>query len=818
MAEVLEKLKKLKGRSPDELRVRSSQAFAAYMERRGWSAQARLPRDGALFEMLTATSSKRAPISAESLLEHFRARTAPCFFAAFTNQQATIDKLSRRFGPGAEEKAVELANRIEKGRFDLLGFRDLYFGEPVDWHLEPISGKRAPGLHWSLIDELNSEATGDKKIIWELNRHQHFMILGRAYWYTRDERYAKTFVAHLESWMDQNQPKIGINWFSSLEVAFRAISWLWGFYFFKHSPQLTPSVYLRALKFLYVHARHLETYLSTYYSPNTHLTGEALGLFYLGAFLPEFQGAAHWRASGRSILLRELDRHINSDGVYFEHSSYYHRYTVDFYMHLYILSRANGEHVESVLEQKLTALLDHLMYITRPDGTTPLFGDDDGGRLVVLDERKPNDFRAALATGAIVFGRPDYKYVAGDATEETVWLLGGESLTDYDRIDAQPPENTSRAFRDSGYYVMRDGWTGTDSYLLIDSGPHGNLNGAHAHADALSFELAAQGRTLLVDPGTYTYAESIETRNYFRGSAAHNTLTIDGASSSIPDGPFSWKHVALARELGWMSHTRFDFFEGEHDGYLRLPDPSMHARSALSLKGDYWVMRDRVTTSGEHRYDLHFHFAPEVDPVIESGENACFVREGEVGAGLEIFTFSGGGGWRREEGWVSRCYGERSVAPVCVFSKTAKGAQDFFTFLMPRRDRKKESRIREIEAIGGSAFEVVNENSFDVVMIRSGNLVETARLTSDFEWAWARFSSENDEVPDELVLIGGRTLHLDGKMMLKSEKRISFLVASRIDDQFRLETSDGALDLKLPVRDLESLFSSCKQKSRSNTD
>ncbi|MDQ3665640.1 MAG: heparinase II/III family protein [Acidobacteriota bacterium] len=796
----------MKGRSLDELRVRSAQALAAYMERRGWSAQARLSPDGAMFEMLDATSIKGASVSAESLLEHFRARPSTRFFAAFANQQATIAELRRRFGPGAEEKVVERANRIEKGRFDLLGLRDLYFGEPVDWHLEPISGKRAPGLHWSLIAELDSEATGDKKIVWELNRHQHFMTLGRAYWYTRDERYAKTFIKHLNSWMDQNRPKIGINWFSSLEVAFRAISWLWGFYFFKNSPQLTPAVYLRALKFLYVHARHLETYLSTYYSPNTHLTGEALGLFYLGTMLPEFPSAAHWRATGRSILLRELDRQIKPDGVYFEQSSYYHRYTVDFYTHLYILSRANGEHVEEVLKQKLTALLDHLMYISRPDGTTPLYGDDDGGRLVVLDEREPNDFRAALSTGAILFDRSDYKYVAGEAAEETLWLLGGESLNDFDSLDAHPPQHTSRAFSDGGYFVMRDGWTRADSYLLIDCGPHGTLNGAHGHADALSFELAVQGRSLLVDPGTHTYADSIETRNYFRGSAAHNTLTIDGASSSIPDGPFSWKHVALARPRAWMSHTRFDFFEGEHDGYMRLPRPAMHVRSALSLKGDYWVMRDSVTTSGEHRYDLHFHFSPEVNPLIEAGENATFVREGKVGAGLEIFTFNESGEWRMEDGWVSRWYGERSVAPVCIFAKTAEGGQEFFTFLMPRQ-RDIGSRIMEIEAIGGRAFEVANENSLDVVMIRSGHFVETARLASDFEWVWARFSKQDQQVPDELVLIGGRTIHLYGKRILKSEKGISFLVASRIDDQFRLETSDGSLDLIFPVRDLESLFS-----------
>src|SRR4029078_2477121 len=123
--------------------------------------------------------------------------------------------------------------------------------------------------------------------------------LGPAYWLSCNETYAETFVAHLESWMDQNPPKQGINWASSLEIAFRSISWLWALEFFKESPALRSDVYTRALKFLYLNARHLETSLSTSFSPNTHLTGEALGLLYLGTSLPEFKEAERWRLRGQ---------------------------------------------------------------------------------------------------------------------------------------------------------------------------------------------------------------------------------------------------------------------------------------------------------------------------------------------------------------------------------------------------------------------------------------------------------------------------------------------------------------------------------------
>src|SRR6185295_19288358 len=191
--------------------------------------------------------------------------------------------------------------------------------------------------------------------------------LGQAYWLTGNEKYATVFVSHLSSWMDQNPPKIGINWASSLEVALRSISWLWAFYYFKNSPALDSQTFARAIKFLYLNARHLETYLSTYFSPNTHLTGEALGLFYLGTLLPEFKEAARWRAKGQEILVQQLARQVKPDGVYFEQSSYYHRYTADFYTHLLVLSRRSGRADETELngnvEDKLKTLLDHLMYI-----------------------------------------------------------------------------------------------------------------------------------------------------------------------------------------------------------------------------------------------------------------------------------------------------------------------------------------------------------------------------------------------------------------------------------------------------------------------
>lgn len=794
---VLRIWKKIKQGNPGELRVRLGQALAAYGERAGWLAHARLPDDATFFGLLDGSRIGGTELSAEGLLGHFRTRKVPRFFPAFDNPRQTMQALRHVAGPHGERQVIEAARRICAGRFDLLGLRDLDFGVPVDWHLEPVSGKRAPLVHWSRIDFLNGARVGDKKIVWELNRHQHFLTLGRAYWYTGDECYAQAFASQLDAWMDHNPPKRGINWASSLEIAFRAIAWLWSFYLFKDSPSLTPPLFRRAWKFLYLHARHLETYLSVYFSPNTHLTGEALGLYYLGTLLPEFRRAATWRRTGRAILLRELHRHVRPDGVYFEQASYYHRYTTDFYAHFSILAGLNGEPADPDLRAKYTALLDHLLHLTRPDGSTPYFGDDDGGRLVPLDGRSANDFRAALSTGALVLSRPDFKFVAGQLAEETVWLLGDEGRRAYDRLSARPPAQLSRAFPEGGYYVMRDGWAQTSNYLVIDCGPHGILNCGHAHADVLSLELAAGGRTLLVDPGTYTYTGSPALRDSFRASAAHNTLTIDGRSSSEPDGPFSWKSIARARPLCWASQKRFDYFSGSHDGYARLAQPATHARSVLFLRHDYWILRDQVWTTGTHHYDLHFHFAADARPVLEMEADAKAVRERKPDQpGLEIVTFGRDGGWRREDGWVSPCYGTRSPAPVLVFSTTGTGPQEFVTFLVPRTARSPKAALREVEARGGRAFEVRDDAVRDVCLLGSGPAVEGAGLVADFEWTWARWDSPGG-APRELVLLNGSFLSWQGQEIVRTPGRASFLVIRCCGEDALVETdADGTLNLQ----------------------
>ena len=805
MVNPLDKIKKLKGRSWSEIRTRGKQTISSYSEQMGFGGK--LPTDDQLRSLVVKSEFVESAITSEVLLKKFYEKGNNNFFPSLLEKEKTIDGFKSAFGDQTADSFIRKADKICGGNIDLMGFSDVEIGEAVDWHFEPLAEKQAPLKHWKQFDEQETEETGDLKIIWELNRHQHFFTLGVAYLLTKNEKYAATFVRHLDSWMEQNPPGMGVNWVSSLEIGLRSISWIWAFHFFKDSQSFTAGVYQKALKYLVLQGVHIEQYLSTYYSPNTHLTGEALALYYLGTQLSFLERADQWKSLGEEILLTELDRQILPDGVYFEQSTLYQRYTADFYLQFMVLSKLGGNQLASDIQEKLDSkvqlLLDFLMYATQPDGSTPLIGDDDGGRSLPLTNSQPNDFRGTLAVGAVVFNRGDYKYVAAEMAEEIHWLFGASGTDIFEFVESYYPERNSKGFKDGGYFVMRDGWSSTDNYLMVDAGEVGSLNGGHGHADTLSIELAVGGKTLLVDSGTYTYHKSKELRDSFRSSLAHNTLTIDEKSSSQVGAKFSWESRAEAKLHSWVSQDRFDFFEGSHNGYKRLENsPAEHTRSILFLKNDYWIMRDFVNTAGKHSYQQNFHFNTKTNPEIQNADdqtNAVYEID-EEGVGLGLFTFGDNGKWQRKEGWISDSYGRRKSAPIIRYNSKGTGPQEFFTFMVPNEAGFAKPEVVETTVLNGRAFVINYRDYQDLFVFADGNgeLVRTEFFNTDFSFLWARLS-KGDELPEEFVLINGSNFTLSNRVVVQDPNKLDFAIARRFGKKLYVRTSKDVFSVSIPT-------------------
>jgi hypothetical protein len=135
--------------------------------------------------------------------------------------------LIRNNVPGFDKNVLEQAEQILNHQFPLLGYGPLGYGKEIDWHLDIVSGKRAPLRPWPKINYLDFNEVGDSKVTWELSRHQFLVTLAKAWLLTAEERFIRKLESLYYDWHRENPYPLGINWASSLEVAFRSLSWIW---------------------------------------------------------------------------------------------------------------------------------------------------------------------------------------------------------------------------------------------------------------------------------------------------------------------------------------------------------------------------------------------------------------------------------------------------------------------------------------------------------------------------------------------------------------------------------------------------------------
>jgi hypothetical protein len=604
----------------------------------------------------------------------------PSFFFA-GNQIPPIVEVLKRRKPAQVEEILSRAERICRHRFDLLGYRDLDYGTEIDWHADRVHGKRAPRQPFHSIRYLDFEQAGDVKVTWELNRHQQLVTLAKAYRLSGNEKFAAELFDQWKHWWRENPYPIGVNWSSSLEAAFRSLSWLWVYFLLKDSkvdPAVSPAFRADWLRALGISGRHIERYLSTYFSPNTHLLGEGVALFFIGTLCPELKSAADWKQRGWKIVLEESERQVQSDGLHFEQSVYYHVYALDFFLHARILASRNGISIPKQFDRTLIKMLDALCLLGRA-GVPPRLGDDDGGRLFDPQRNCGEHLLDPLSTGAVLFQRGDFKFLAGDVREETLWLLGPDAAARFDELFSTEPSRESVALSSSGLYLMAGSNPGQQ--LVIDAGRQGTGTAGHGHADALSVCISRNGHNLLIDPGTCEYVGEGPERNNFRGTVAHNTMRVDGLDQADPQNPFAWRNLPTTTVERWITGETFDYFVGNHDGYQRLSSPVVHRRFIFSLKPGLVLIRDVAEGRGEHHLEIFWHLAPDLQHKNQH-KGHWFASPDN---GITLSTAEGHG-WAEEvtqQLW-SPAYGRKEPAPVAHLSTIAELPAEFVTLFSSR--------------------------------------------------------------------------------------------------------------------------------------
>ena len=545
--------------------------------------------------------------------------------------------------PADPAPVIAMADDVCAGRFTLLGFPTFDLGAPPDWHTDPHSGHRwepaaplpidgseaAPlpidgseAAPEPTLDLMTRDSPADVRVVWELNRFHHAVAMGMAWRSTQDARYPAGFVSQVTDWLSKNPVGYGVNWACAMEVAIRAINWLFAGALMQEA---LPVDFLHTLLgALMTHGRFVRANLELMLVNTNHYLADLCGLAVLGLALPGPE-PDRWRRFALGEMAREMAFQVHPDGASFEASTAYHRLATELFdLPLHLARRANVS-VPAILTERVPLMHAFAAAITHPDGGLPLIGDSDDGA-----ESLPH-----LST-------PSKSYPA-------------------------PPARRSASFPDAGFYVMRH----ADHYLICDCGPNGQRgNGGHAHNDTLSFELFA-GRPWIIDPGTYTYTGDLDAYNWFRSTAAHNTVTVDGEEQARfdPGEPFLLAPDARPVVHRWESGPEYDWLDAEHGGYRRLAEPVTHRRQILfDKRRDLWLIRDLVTGGGTHQLDWTFHFAP-VSITREASRGAiarasapdgtCLLLIPTAGPDLDL-TF--------ERGWVSYRYGSRERAPIARYT------------------------------------------------------------------------------------------------------------------------------------------------------
>lgn len=563
--------------------------------------------------------------------------------------------------PQVVSETLADADEIRGGRLRLFG-RIADVGRVPDWHRHPFQNQTWPLRYWTEVPHRG----GGAKYVWEVNRHQYLPVLVRASMFSGDLSYAALAYEHILDWIDKNPRLLGINWTSGIELALRIISWGWTLAQGTHLGIVSAAMLDKILPAVHAQAEHLYENLSRYSSANNHLIAEAVGLIAAGTMFPLLRRAAAWRSTGTRVLGEEVPRQILPDGVGAEQAFHYLAFVSDLVLQSVILLERSGEAVPPQVDDRLRTAGLFLATVADAAGHVPQIGDSDDGVALPIDRQDASPYAATAARLAARYKIPGVAKLAFGAEDSAVWLFGPAALVELRRlceVDILHP--LRRTFPVGGYTALRTGTGHDERLVLFDHGPLGYLSqAAHGHADALSVCYSQGGQPLIVDTGTYTYHESRRWRDYFRGTLAHNTVTVAHESQSRPLGPTIWGRRARVSEVRSGDHKGINWVSAVHDGYVKR-HRVLHRRIVLCLTDGDVIIVDELFGKHAHPIELTWHLHPDVAFQQDATDQSVWIERGRqqlrlrfsLPPGMEYTAQRGASEDSLPCGWFSDRYG-----------------------------------------------------------------------------------------------------------------------------------------------------------------
>lgn len=519
------------------------------------------------------------------------------------------------------EAVLEWADKTMNHEFDYLGSGTVKLN-PIDWHLDFKSGFRWPrGKFYLRYKQVDLANDADVKVPWELSRCHHMLWLGEAYLITRDEKYAKEVVDQLEWWIDENPLMYSINWTCAMDVAIRAVNWMYAINMVGASTALNEEALKRIHRSLFEHgwfiSRNLEKWYP--YSAN-HYAANTAGLLFLGQFFKGTNEGKKWWHYALMEYFLEVRFQVLPSGAHFERCISYHRLMTELFAYPYFMLQRVKEPIPLDIQLRVESMFDFTNHYTKYNGMAPQMGDNDDGRLLPFVKR---DFRVhdyLLSIGCMGFGKHFDSLPSAKMVLDSFFLLPEKELIKEANFQ-KSSVSIIKDHRDAGFIILKN----ADLYLIFSNTSlscypdlHRNMLGSHTHADGLSFELSIGKQDFIIDPGSYVYTASAVDRNMFRSTVMHNTVSIDGQDQVELSG------TNLFSVLGFNEVEKMEIKENEEGISIagsrkwNLPYDlnASHIRK-INLKSETEIeLLDEIRCGSEHNFAWYFYLAPQISPEL----------------------------------------------------------------------------------------------------------------------------------------------------------------------------------------------------------
>lgn len=475
-------------------------------------------------------------------------------------------ELARLLKGAPGEQLLAEADEIVAGQARL-------FGAPASpLNLEP----ELPLRHWSYY-EIAGNLQADIKYTWESARFGWALTLGRAYRLSKDERYAESFWQYCEKFFKNNPPYWGPNWSSGQEVAIRLIALALAQQMFHESPQSTVERRNLISQVIAQHAGRIPaTLIYARAQNNNHLLSEAAGLYTAGILLSKHPQARKWRRSGWFWFHHALQKQIEPDGSYTQHSANYHRLILQLALWMNSLGQQFGEHFPEVSRLRLAAATHWLLsLLDETSGGVPNLGPNDGAYILPLTTCPFSDYRPVLqAAGQTFLGWHPLPDGAWD--EMGMWFVPG-----VDMLPKETPRETPHILR----HPRQRSW----AYFRV-----AHYSSRPGHADQLHFDLWWRGLNLARDPGSFQYNAAPPWDNALTSTSVHNTITVENRDQMLRAGRFLYLDWAQAKVISAQRNPDGTYLRvaAQHDGYRHLG--IIHQREVVAQPDGGWWIEDRL--------------------------------------------------------------------------------------------------------------------------------------------------------------------------------------------------------------------------------